>query len=305
MKEAPDLSIIIVNWNTAHLLSNCLSAIEQTVIAAGQISSETLVVDNGSTDGSPAMLRERHPWAHLIANRENVGFARANNQAIAVSRGRYALLLNSDAQLVPGAVEAMVACLDADPTAGISGVCQVFADGRPQFCYGRFPTFWREVRTLTGLHRWDLSPFDTLEQPRVVDWVSGACLMARRSMLDEIGLMDERFFMFGEEVDLCYRATRAGWKVLLTPSAPIIHIRAGSSGRTPERMMRLYRGKMQYARKHWSPASASLLLAAIRFSTFAKGCASELASALRGDPANDNRLWRKVANGVREEGFAK
>lgn len=310
-----DLSIIIVNWNTRELLADCLTSvadskskvaglpIQPSTFNLQPVTVETFVVDNASADGSAAMVRERYPWVHLILNTENIGFARANNQAIAASHGRYVLLLNSDAQLAPDAVAAMLCHLETDPRAGIAGVCQVYPDGRQQFCYGRFPTLWREARTLFGLHRWDLTPFDDLHQPRPVDWVSGACLMARRAMLNQIGLLDESFFMFGEEVDLCLRAVRAGWKVILVPSTPIVHAHAGSTGKTPERILRLYRGKLHYARKHWPFLNVTLLLTMIRISALAKLSVFGLLALGNPNLIDKRRLWHKVVTQVCRTGF--
>lgn len=320
-----DLSIIVVNWNTRGLLAECLESGVRCQVSGfseqrrenlttdpsllspdpGLLTTEIFVVDNASTDGSPEMVAKRFPWVRLIRNRENVGFARANNQAIALAQGRYVLLLNSDAQLTPGALEAMIGCLDADPQAGIAGVCQVYPDGRRQFCYGRFPTLWREARTLFGLHRWDLTPFDTLRAPRQVDWVSGACLMARRAMLDQIGLLDESFFMFGEEVDLCLRATQAGWKVLLVPAAPIIHAQAGSTGKTPERILRLYRGKLRYANKHLGATATKGLRLLMLVSAFGKRIGFGVASLVKPYLVPQWRLWAQVSGeisrGIHEE----
>ena len=292
---ACDLSIIIVNWNTREMLAECLSSLERANVGTCKRSNvETFVVDNASTDGSAGMVRQRFPWVRLIENAENVGFARANNQAISQSQCRYVLLLNSDAQLRVGLLESMIQHLEADPTTGITGVCQVFPDGRSQFCYGRFPTLWREARALLGLHRWDLSPLRRLDTPRPVDWVSGACLMVRREVLEQIGLLDETFFMFGEEVDLCYRATEAGWKVCLVPSPPLLHVRAGSTGKTPERILRLYRGKLRYFQKHQGVLRSWVLLALFRLATAAKLVLYGVLSVVRPAAAPQRRLWAEV-----------
>jgi GT2 family glycosyltransferase len=262
-----DLSIIIVNWNTRELLAQCIQSIQDHV---GEIKTQILVVDNASMDGSPDMVRREFPQVELINNSQNVGFASANNQAIRRSRGQFILLLNSDAQLVAGAAKNMLRYMNEDPKIGITGVCLKSADGSPQFCYGSFPNLWRDFRSLFGMHRWDLSSWGAVTGPQDVDWVSGACLMARRAMLDEIGLLDENFFMFGEEVDLCYRAKQAGWRVCLVPSDPVLHFRAGSTGKTPERITRLYNGKIRYCQKHLGQLQMSLLKIMIRLSTLGK-----------------------------------
>lgn len=290
-----DVSVIIVNWNTRDLLASCLQGILDT---AEDLTVEALVVDNASTDGSVEMVRERFPQACLIRNSENLGFARANNLAIGQSRGRYVLLLNSDARLVPGALSAMVQCLDADPGVGIVGVRLVFPDGTPQFLYGRFPSLRTEFRTLFGMHRWDLSWWDQLDRPREVDWVAGACLMVRRTMLDQIGVLDERFFFFGEEVDLCLRAARAGWRTCLAPSDPVVHVRAGSGGQTAGRILRLYRGKLQYFEKHFDKPQSVALLAMIRLSTVSKLMFYSLASLGAPAMATKRRLWQEVLAGI-------
>jgi GT2 family glycosyltransferase len=127
--------------------------------------------------------------------------------------------------------------------------------------------------------------------------------MARRAMLDQIGALDESFFMFGEEVDLCLRATEAGWEVLLVPCPPIIHAQAGSTGKTPERILRLYRSKLRYARKHWSPVSAKLLLTMIQASAFAKLSVFGLLALCKPSLTDQRRLWHTVATQVCQEGF--
>ena len=288
------ISILIVNWNTRELLADCLESVAASSIQQTAASVETFVVDNASSDGSGAMVRQRFPWVRLIENAENAGFARANNQGIALAQGHYVLLLNSDTRLTPGLLESLVKHLEVDPKMGIAGPCQVFPDSRPQFCYGRFPTLWREAKTLVGLHRWDLSPLQHLDAPRPVDWVSGACLMVRREVLEQIGLLDESFFMFGEEVDLCYRATEAGWKVCLVPSPPLIHVRAGSTGKTPARILRLYRGKLRYFQKHQGAVRTRLLLALFRLTTASKVVLYGAISVVRPTAAPQGRLWADV-----------
>lgn len=306
-----DISIIILNWNTRDLLAQCLESVGnrgQRSEVGSQTSDfrpptsnnqlETFVVDNASSDGSPEMVAERFPWVRLVRNSDNVGFARGNNQAMALAQGRYILLLNSDAQLTPGALEAMTGHLDSDSRAGIASVCQVYPDGRPQFCYGRFPTLWREARTLFGLHQWDLRPLSSLTAPMEVDWVSGACMMIRREVLDRIGLLDESFFMFGEEVDLCYRTTQAGWRVRLVPSQPVIHVQAGSSGQTAQRMLRLYRGKLRYAAKHWRRWRGNALRSMMALSATIKVVSFSIASLVRPQLTPKRRLWQEITREI-------
>lgn len=296
------LSVIIVNWNTQQLLAASLRAIEASTAAFDPTTVEIIVVDNGSHDGSAWMVRTAFPWVHLIENQANAGFARANNQAIRRSTGRYVLLLNSDCLLNAAALIAMLAELGREPTVGIAGVCLAFPDGAPQFCQGEFPTLWREFKSLFGMHRWDLSAWGRLVTSRPVDWVSGACLLARRTMLDQIGLLDERTFMFGEEVDLCLRCHRAGWQVRLTPAPPVVHIRAGSTGKSSARILRLYRGKIYYARKHLGPVRTVVLRAMILASSLGKLAFYSGAACFSPQVAPQRALWREVLSRLFSEG---
>lgn len=241
------LSIIVVNWNTRQLLQKCLQAITENI---HDINSEIFVVDNGSSDGSQEMVRVNFPQVNLIENTENVGFAKANNQAIRFSKGKYILLLNSDAFLTSHAVQTMVNELDADQNIGITGAKLIYPDGRSQVSYGPLPTFMSEVGSLFGLDKLNktTSSYKGYEETGVVN---GACMLIRRSLLDQIGLLDEEFFMFSEEVDLCKRCHQSGSKVVHIPSAVVIHAHGGSTGLSVQRIKRLYTGKLQYFHKHF------------------------------------------------------
>jgi N-acetylglucosaminyl-diphospho-decaprenol L-rhamnosyltransferase len=246
------LSIVIVNWNTCDLLAQCLSSIEQH---PPPDACEVWVVDNASADGSAYMVRERFPGVHLIENRRNVGFAAANNQAIRRSQGRYVLLLNSDTEVQPGALPALVAFMDAQPRAGAAGARLLNADGtlqpscHPMLTPGR--EFWRLLflerlwpRATYPMHRWDR------ETPRPVEVIKGACLLLRREALDRVGPLDEGYFMYTEEVDFCYRLAQAGWQLWWVPRAEVIHHEAQSSRQAAARMyLQLYRSKVQFYRK--------------------------------------------------------
>jgi N-acetylglucosaminyl-diphospho-decaprenol L-rhamnosyltransferase len=244
-------------------LAGCLESIKQT---AGDIEHEIIVVDNASTDGSQAMVRQRFPRAHLIANRENVGFARANNQAMAMSRGRYALLLNSDAQMLPHAVQAMLDLAEAQPQAGIVGARLVNADGSFQASHTRFPGPWQEFLILSGVGRmlygrWYPSHGpDEGKGPQVVDYVEGACMLVRREAFEDVGGLDEGYFMYAEEVDWCYAMRVKGWQVWYQPAAKVIHLGGGSSrNRRPQREGDLYRSRVRFFRKHYGNGVACLL----------------------------------------------
>jgi GT2 family glycosyltransferase len=263
-----DLSIVVVNWNTRELLRACLESIRETVDG---LTYEAIVVDNASTDGSAELVRTAFPWVRLIVNQANLGFARANNQALHASRGRFVLLLNSDARLLGRAAAAMVELLEANPRAAAVGGKLLNPDGSFQSSYMDFPSLAGELLLLTGLSRWLLPPTypshaeAASHEPRQVDWVSGALLMVRRQALEDVGLLDERFFMYTEEVDWCFRMRRRGWAVHYLPAAEAIHHGGGSSGRVPRpKRAQLYASKWRYLRKHHSAGQARLYRGLVR-----------------------------------------
>jgi GT2 family glycosyltransferase len=234
------------------MLANCLRSVYE---AADNLAIEALVVDNASADGSAAMVREQFPQTHLIENRENVGFARANNQALVLSHAPYVLLLNSDAEVKPGALAALLSFMDAHPQAGAAGPYLLNADDTLQTsCYPML-TPWREfwrlsfldtlVRRVTyPMDRWDV------HTPHEVEVLMGACFLLRRAALEQVGLLDERYFMYTEEVDLCYRLAQAGWKLYWVPQAHVTHYGEGSTRQVAEAMyVQLYRSKVQFYRK--------------------------------------------------------
>jgi hypothetical protein len=270
-----DLSIIVVNWNTCELLARCLQSIEDTVQNSG---FEVWVVDNASADGSVAMVRERFPRAHLIVNDENAGFVHANNQALAHCQGRYVLLLNSDTQALPGSLDQAVRFLDVHPRAGIAGVRLLNPDGTFQASYTPFPTLWREFLILSGLGRWLVRPTFPSCGPqtekgtqRIRGYMEGACLMARRGAVGQVGGLDERIFMYAEEVDWCYRFHQAGWEVWYLPQAPIVHYSGQSTQKRKGRMeAELYRSRVYFFRKHYGQVAAACLKALIYAMTLTK-----------------------------------
>jgi len=265
------VAVIIANWNTRELLAECLASVAET---AGEIELETVVVDNGSSDGSPAMVRERFPRVLVIANRDNLGFARANNQAIAATTAPYVLMLNSDARLSRGALRVMLECLMAAPRAGLVGAQLRHPDGRFQRSHARFPNLRQEALVLSGLGRllygaWypSFGPDDDV-RARVVDWVSGACMLARREPLSQVGGFDEGYVTYGEEMDLCYALRQAGWEVWYEPAATVIHHGAASTASmTADREARLYRGRARFFRKHYGADVRRLFAAELWFFT--------------------------------------
>jgi GT2 family glycosyltransferase len=258
-----DLSILIVNWNTCQLTRGCLRSLYSTAdrvnadrLIFGPYTAEVVVVDNRSQDDSVAHLRAEIPWIKLIANEENRGFAPANNQAYEVSGGRYVLLLNSDTQVHPGAMRALLDFMEANPDCGGGGALLENADGSLQPSCQPMLTPWREFWRLTYLDRvWRRSTYAmehwSETQPRRVEIIKGACFIVRRSALEASApLLDEQYFMYTEEVDLCYRLAQTGWKLYWIPQAHVIHFGEASSKQAYDAMyVQLYRSKVQFYRK--------------------------------------------------------
>ena len=241
-----DLSIIIVNWNTKDLLYQCLESVYQEI---KQVHLEVFVVDNGSTDGSGEALQERFSSVHLIQNKRNLGFAKANNQALSQSEGKYVLLLNPDTQLKQGAIERILDFMEGHLEVGVAGPQLLNPDGSKQNSIANFPSLATELLN-KNLLRW-LCPSrfpgkekDYLE-PIEVDSVIGACMMVRKHAIDQVGLLDEDYFLFLEETDWCFRMKKAGWKIFHLPFAEILHFQGKSA--EPERK----RAKVEYYRSRY------------------------------------------------------
>jgi GT2 family glycosyltransferase len=225
----PELSIVIVNWNTRDILRDCLASIREHM--AG-VSLETIVVDNASSDGSADMVASEFPEVRLLANDENVGFGRANNQAMKVARGRWFLLLNSDTELLDGSVAALFESIKDRTDLGVAHCRMLFPDGRTQYTTGRFFSLRLAILEDLGLYKF-LKPERRAEillsgywdhmQERDVDWVAGAFMLLPRVVFERTGGFDERLFMYGEDVEWCQRIHAAGWRIRHFPQAIIRH----------------------------------------------------------------------------------
>ena len=247
------LSIIIVNWNTRELLKNCLESIYETT---PDFPVKVIVVDNASSDGSPEMIGSVFPLVQLVENRENAGFARATNQGIKLAETKYILLLNPDTVVLPGALNSLVDFMDTHHQAGAAGSRVLNPDGSLQTSCYVYPTLKSEffrlfhldsifLKTTYRMDRWDK------EFPRAVDIIQGDCLLLRKTALDQVGLLDESFFIYSEDVDLCRRLQQASWEIYWVPQAQLIHY-GGQSTRqvAAEMFLKLYQGKTMYFRKH-------------------------------------------------------
>lgn len=249
------LSIVIVSWNTKDLLEACLRSVYTYPLDQ---PFEVWVVDNHSQDDTVTMVRDQFPQVALIASEKNLGFAGGNNRAIPHCQGEYVLLLNPDTEVKPDALNKLVAFMDAHPGAGAAGSRLLNADGTLQpSCHPR-PTlsreFWRMfyLDALIPYGSYDMRKWD-LEQPREVDVLMGASLLLRKATLDAVGLLDEGYFMYSEEVDLCYRLQKAGWHLFWVPQSQVVHYWGQSAKQVlAEMFLQLYRGKLRFFRKHYS-----------------------------------------------------
>ena len=236
-EETPDVSVVIVNYNTAHLIDR---AVADARASAGRYRLQFILIDNASRDGSAAHMREVHADCDLVFNERNVGFGRANNQALPMVRGRYVLLLNTDAFVQGDTLARTVAYMDAHPQCGILGARLIGEDGSLQPSCRYFPTPLNQLFGRYGLaqrlRRW-VRPVDDLVWPhdeiRSCDWVPGCYYLVRRQVLDQVGLFDPRYFMYFEEVDHCRATKRGGWEVVYFP-APVIHVGGESAKSDPK-----------------------------------------------------------------------
>jgi GT2 family glycosyltransferase len=242
------LSIIIVNWNTSELLAQCLHSIQTTVATPLWDNLEVFVVDNGSTDGSIQMVRGRFPWVRVIVNKGNLGFVKANNQAIPLCKGEYVLLLNSDTVVWPHALQRLVTFLDVHPEVGVVGGELRNADDSLQPSWNQFPSLLSE---LSGRNFRGRQPYGK-SGAYLVDWIGGACMMVRATIIKDIGNLDENIFMYSEETDWCYRIRKAGWSIAYLPGACITHLGGASSSTDSVRFaIELYKSKLYFFQKHY------------------------------------------------------
>jgi len=249
------VDIVVVTYNARRDVIDCLTSVHAH---PPDRPWHVIVVDNASQDGAPDEVARRWPAIQLVRQADNTGFARANNVGIAAGTAPLVLLLNSDTVVPPGQVEALCRVLDADAAVGAAGPALVDAEGQPELSFGPMMSPWGEARqrvaqwTLTHGPGWmRRRAAARLATPRSVDWVSGACLLARRSVLEAVGGLDPRYFMYAEDVDLCAAIRRAGHRVRYSPEAHIVHRRGRSRASAPTATTQHYRrSQMAFYEKH-------------------------------------------------------
>jgi N-acetylglucosaminyl-diphospho-decaprenol L-rhamnosyltransferase len=259
--DVADITIAIVNYNTAFLLDRLFSAL---AAAQGRLKLQIIVIDNVSRDNSLEILRKKFPFVELIANDANVGFGRANNQALAHVHGRYLLLLNTDAFMATDTLTKTFEFMERNPCCGVLGVKLVGEDGTLQPSCRYFPTPWNVFVAANGLNRYfpktqlmDDMSWDH-QSVRQCDWVPGCFYLVRKAVLDQLGLFDPRFFLYYEEVDHCRRVRQAGWDVIYYPYTEVVHV-GGESAKSDARLTSAGRqisdlqveSELLYFRKHY------------------------------------------------------
>ena len=262
---APLLSIIIVSWNVRDLLRTCLQSLQRV---QSEMAFEVIVVDGGSADSSPDMVATEFPWVRLIVSQENLGFPRGNNVGLAQARGEYILLLNPDTEMFPQALSRMLAYLSEHDDVGLVGPQLLNPDKTIQSSRRRFPTLVTGLLESTWLEKFApqavLQRYYALDLPldqiHDVDWVTGACMLTRRSVVVQVGEMDEAYFMYSEELDWCRRIKDAGWRVVYLPEAKVLHhVGKSSEQAVTARHINFQRAKLRYFRKYHGRTAAAFL----------------------------------------------
>lgn len=287
-----DLSIVIVSWNTKEYLLPCLTSIFEK----GQgLGSEVILVDNGSYDESGSEVKRVFPSVHVIQNQENLGFSKAVNQGLQKACGKYVLLLNPDTHVKDGAIERLVSFMDAHSDVGVAGAQLLNSDGSKQNSIANFPSLGTELLN-KSLLRW-LFPkkFPGKEkdysEPVEVDSVVGACMVVRREAMEQVGVLDEDYFLFLEETDWCYRMKRAGWKIYHVPQAEVYHFQ-GKSAETEKKKAKVeyYRSRYHFFKKNRGNLQWFILLSGLMVRLLFELLATLMASLVTFFTIND---WRK------------
>lgn len=255
-----ELSIIIISFNTSELLRKCLNKVYKS-LSFGKIEkkSEVIVVDNASSDDSVSMVKKNFPKVNIIGNNKNLGFSVANNQGIKESSGKYVLLLNSDTEVEKDALIKLLETISRDEKIGAVGGKLINLDGTLQYSLGFFPNlpkvfFWMFFIDDIPLLSKILKPYHLEEKSfynkmQSVDWVTGACLLFRHEIISRVGYLDENIFMYGEELEWCYRIKKTGYKVFFTPVAQILH-HQGASGSSAAGILEEFKTLLYFYKKH-------------------------------------------------------
>ena len=286
----PEVSIIIVSWNAKEYLVGCLMSLYEEDLSRAEI----IVVDNGSSDGSPEAVEELFPEVRLIRSDENLGFAKANNIGIIASTGRHVCLMNSDVVVLSGCLEALMGRMIADPSAGIVCPKVLNPDMTLQPTCRRFPSIRGALLSAIGLDGRNYMPHDAVMEAEAV---SGCFMLARRAAIDQTGLLDERFFFYAEDKDWCRRFRNSGWKIIYLPEAKAVHYGGSSSSAAPVRFyIELHKANLKYWRKHHGSAKTAVYLAIVMFHQALRiGSAAVIFALVPGRRTNEARKVKRSA----------
>jgi len=288
MSAVPEISVVIPSWNTREYLAECL----RTLGAADKPSTEVIVIENASADGSAEFVAEHHPEVQLVRNAINEGFARGSNQGMRLARGRYVLLLNTDTEMYPDALRRLYDFLEQNPAYGAVAPRLVHRDGRTQKTVQDFPTLWTALFFSTPLERWfpnspELRRYYITgweqEDSRDVAQPPAACLLVRRAVLDQIGLFDEDLWLLYNDVDFSKRMQAAGWKTRYLAEAKVVHHVGGSTSKFAEFVTTWQKDRLRYYRKHHGRFGAWWLKGCVTF-TFADWILRQWGKRRRGEP---------------------
>ena len=308
-----DLSIITVSWNVRDLLRDCINSVDG---GRGELNLEMIVVDSASSDGSPDMVRQEFPWVKLIVSQENLGFPRGNNIGIRQASGRHILLLNPDTVTIEDALPVMVRHLDQHLDVGGLGAQLLNRDGSIQSSRRRFPSFlsalfestWLENMAprsiMLNYYALDLPDDETAD----VDWVTGACLMVPKRVVEHVGLLDEGYFMYSEELDWCRRIKDAGWRIVYFPHAKIVHhVGKSSEQAVTDRHINFQKAKLRYFRKYYGRIP-TLLLRIFLLAIYIWQIGVEALKGLLGHKRQMRcqrirSYWQAIRSGLRRAGY--
>jgi N-acetylglucosaminyl-diphospho-decaprenol L-rhamnosyltransferase len=290
----PDVSIVLVCWNNISYLESCLRSLYESNL---HHRYEVVVVDNGSTDGSQELLRQKFPQVRLVQNERNVGLSRASNQGIKLTSARFALLLNNDTIVNGPSLDAMVTFLDDHPDVGAVGGELLNPDGSFQSAGTDFSSLSQEfliASRLGPLFRPSYPSHPPAVEAIEVGWLSSACLLLRREALNGVGLLDEDYFIYGDEADLQFRLQKAGWKVCFQPGVTTVHYGGRSMDRWRRRKM-VYRGKLLFFRKNYGALQTRLLRIMLACLSLAKMLIWTIALAV---PSWHSRARKEITSNI-------
>lgn len=295
------VSVIYVNWNTRRLLEGSLISLRAATNLGGV---EVIVVDNGSTDGTVEWLRRDWPFVNIVRLDHNVGFSVGNNIGVSHSTGEFLLLLNTDTILRSSTVSGLTRVLESSPDVGCAGARHVNVDGSLQRSMDSFPNLEADLMTLTELHRLGCVAsalrrrhawWSDHDQCRDVDWVNGACIMVRRSAFEAVDGFDPRFFIYGEEVDLCKRISERGWRIVFTPEAEVVHLGGAAMDHVAiERLCLKHEGLLRFYDKHRSIPSRLAIRGLVIATIACRALAVLLMMSLKGRATVVDRAWSAI-----------